>query len=85
MSPLLTITLHVNRWYWGVILLGMFSLASFLIYGVMENYIESPTLVSIETTDYPVHRIPFPALTICNLNKINNNSLPPDQREVFGR
>ncbi|XP_043206837.1 pickpocket protein 28-like [Amphibalanus amphitrite] len=74
-----------KRWYWGVIVLGTFCSASFLIYGVVDNYFRSPTLVSIETTDYPVHRIPFPALTICNLNKISNSSLPPDQQTVLGR
>ncbi|XP_043229967.1 sodium channel protein Nach-like [Amphibalanus amphitrite] len=59
--------------------------AGWLIFNVIDNFINSPTLISIDTTEYPIHKVPFPALTICNMNKINVNHIPPSQVEVFGR
>ena len=59
--------------------------AGYLIYKVIDNFINSPTLITIDTTEYPIHKVPFPALTICNMNKINIKHIPPNQTEVFGR
>ncbi|XP_037080240.1 sodium channel protein Nach-like [Pollicipes pollicipes] len=75
----------IKKCYWVIILLGMMAAAAYCIHGVVHNYITTPTLVSIESTDYPIHKILFPALTICNLNKVNNKNVPPKQVDVFGR
>ncbi len=32
---------------------------------------DSPTLMSLETTRYPLSKIPFPAVSICGVNKIS--------------
>ncbi|KAF0289288.1 Pickpocket protein 28 [Amphibalanus amphitrite] len=74
-----------KRCYWILVLLGMAITAGWLIFNVIDNFINSPTLISIDTTEYPIHKVPFPALTICNMNKINVNHIPPSQVEVFGR
>ena len=29
------------------------------------DWIENPVLISVETTDYPVEKIPFPTVTVC--------------------
>ncbi|XP_055600009.1 sodium channel protein Nach-like [Uranotaenia lowii] len=33
--------------------------------------VETPTVTVIESTNYDTYRVPFPAITICNLNKIS--------------
>ncbi|XP_055530563.1 sodium channel protein Nach-like [Wyeomyia smithii] len=33
----------------------------------------TPTITTIETTSYPIWNIPFPAVTICNINKIDKS------------
>ncbi|XP_053674694.1 sodium channel protein Nach-like [Anopheles nili] len=32
----------------------------------------TPTITTIETMTYPIWNIPFPAITVCNINKIDN-------------
>ncbi|XP_058066216.1 sodium channel protein Nach-like [Anopheles bellator] len=32
----------------------------------------TPTITTIETTTYPIWKIPFPAVTVCNVNKIDS-------------
>ena len=68
-----------------LILLSLAAMATYLIYKVIDNFVSTPTLISIDTTEYPIHKVPFPALTICNMNKININRIPPNQTDVFGR
>ncbi len=31
----------------------------------VPDWNENPVLISVETTDYPVERIPFPTVTVC--------------------
>ena len=37
---------------------------------ILNKYIESPTIISPNTTNYPIWNIYFPAVTICSNNKI---------------
>ena len=37
---------------------------------IMNKYIESPTIISPKTTNYPIWNIYFPAVTICSNNKV---------------
>ena len=36
---------------------------------VMARYVKSPVVVSSDSTPQPISAIPFPAVTICNMNK----------------
>ncbi|XP_046392144.1 sodium channel protein Nach-like [Ischnura elegans] len=36
-----------------------------------QRYSSSPTLVSLESTSHPVWSVPFPAVTLCNVNKVH--------------
>ncbi|PSN58038.1 hypothetical protein C0J52_02048 [Blattella germanica] len=42
-----------------------------LINKVWTQYSTSPTITSVENTHYPIWNIPFPAVTICNVNKVH--------------
>ncbi|XP_052859746.1 sodium channel protein Nach-like [Anopheles cruzii] len=37
-----------------------------------EQFRTNPTLTTIETTTFPVSMIPFPSVTLCNINKIHS-------------
>ena len=74
-----------HRFYWVTVLLGMVIASTVFIYRLASTYYFTPTLLSIDNTDFPVHRIRFPALTVCNMNKIDSRRMPPDQTQVLGR
>ncbi|KAK7862083.1 hypothetical protein R5R35_011499 [Gryllus longicercus] len=44
--------------------------AGTLIWEVWSRYRTSPTITGIETTHYPIWNVPFPAVTVCNVNKV---------------
>jgi len=52
-----------------VVLLGLIG-AGVMVCAHWENYVVNPTRISIETNYYPTWRLPFPALTLCNVNRI---------------
>ncbi|XP_069675732.1 sodium channel protein Nach-like [Periplaneta americana] len=45
--------------------------AILLINKVWTQYSTSPTITSVESTHYPIWNIPFPAVTVCQVNKVH--------------
>ena len=69
------------RIFWGLFFIGSIILAVFLMIPILNKYLESPTIISPNTTNYPIWNIYFPAVTICS-----NNKLMADQfRKVLKR
>jgi hypothetical protein len=52
-----------------VVLLGLIG-AGIMVCKQWEDYVGNPTRNSIDTNYYPTWRLPFPAVTICNVNHI---------------
>ena len=52
-----------------VIMLGLIG-AGIMVSTLWANYVDNPTRTSVETNYYPTWRLPFPALTLCNVNYI---------------
>lgn len=52
-----------------VVLLGLVG-ASFMVSNLWDRYVGTPTRTSVETNHYPTWRLPFPAVTLCNANRI---------------
>lgn len=48
-----------------------------LAYLLLYRYNISPTITTLETYSYPTWKIPFPAVTLCNVNKVRKSSLRP--------
>lgn len=44
---------------------------SFIIFDMTLEYQDSPTSITIETDKYPIQEINYPAISICNINKIS--------------
>jgi amiloride-sensitive sodium channel len=62
--------LFFNRVLWAiVVLLGVVG-ASFMVSSLWARYVGTPTRASVETNHYPTWRLPFPAVTLCNANRI---------------
>ena len=45
-----------------------------LINKVWMQYSTSPTITSIESTHFPIWNIPFPAVTLCQVNKVHRSA-----------
>lgn len=37
---------------------------------VWDRFQTTPTITTVETNNYPIWNVPFPAITICNINKV---------------
>ena len=62
--------LSVLRIFWTIIFCMGGFFASYFILGMWKKWVESPVYTSVETTSHHVSNIPFPAVTICSVNKI---------------
>ncbi|XP_053674695.1 sodium channel protein Nach-like [Anopheles nili] len=59
------------RFLWSVIALVSLGFTMMLGNSAWDQFRSNPTLTTIETTSYPVSLIPFPSVTLCNINKIH--------------
>ena len=49
--------------------------ACYFILALWDKWETSPVYVSVESTSYPIAYVPFPAVTVCSVNKIQENRL----------
>lgn len=63
-----------ERYLW--LLLSFFALiAAIILLWISWNWnAETPTTTVIESTNYPTFNLPFPSITICNMNKISRQA-----------
>ncbi len=52
-----------------------FVLCCLLIAPIYDKWQTSPTFTSINTTNYPVWNIPFPGVTVCSNNIVEEDKL----------
>uniref|UniRef100_A0A182FFS7 Uncharacterized protein n=1 Tax=Anopheles albimanus TaxID=7167 RepID=A0A182FFS7_ANOAL len=62
---------HLLRLVWGLFSLVGLGFTLMLTFSAWEQFRSNPTLTTIETTTFPVSMIPFPSVTLCNINKIH--------------
>lgn len=60
----------INHCIWYFLCLVGFVLAIYLIQLVLIKYTTTPTITTVETTNYPIWNVKFPAVTFCNINKV---------------
>lgn len=60
-----------ERWLW--IILSFFALiTAIILLWISWNWTaETPTTTVIESTNHPTYNLPFPAITICSMNKLS--------------
>ncbi|XP_058123048.1 sodium channel protein Nach-like [Anopheles ziemanni] len=60
------------RFVWSLFALVSLAFTLMLASSAWDQFRSNPTLTTIETTTYPVSLIPFPSVTLCNINKIHS-------------
>ena len=58
------------RILWVVSCIGSVIFCVTMIVPLVNKFDTDPTIISIEDTNYPVWKVPFPAVTICSNNKV---------------
>lgn len=67
-------------WFIAVFLCSI-AAASLLWYSLFLSS-ASPTVTVVESTHYPTYKIPFPAVTLCNVNKISKKAIVALAKEL---
>lgn len=62
-----------ERWLWVVVSFIALVTAVILLWISYNWTSETPTTTVIESTNYPTYNLPFPAVTICGMNKISKS------------
>lgn len=65
--------LTLARVAWAVISLCGIVFALVMMQLSWVRFKNNPTITTIETTTHPIWNIPFPAVTVCNINKIDKS------------
>ena len=60
---------------------GGFLLIGYLCYPIYEKWQDSPTILFLESTSYPIENIDFPGITICSNDKVMNWQLKEAMKE----
>jgi amiloride-sensitive sodium channel len=58
------------RLLWSAVCIICVTVATIMMRIVWFRFNNSPTVTTVETTTYPIWNIPFPAVTLCNNNKV---------------
>lgn len=67
--------------FWSLICLGAFGMFIFQAYGLFTLYLSRPVSTSVKITFEK--QLPFPSVTICNLNMIRNEAMPSQVKEAL--
>ncbi|XP_054287743.1 pickpocket protein 28-like [Macrosteles quadrilineatus] len=65
----------IHRFGWGIVFLLTVVGAVISITGSYFSFVESPVVMTVDTSSYHMSNIPFPAVTVCNVNKMKRSSV----------
>ena len=63
-----------EKFIWILLCIGSAALCFFLIQPVVQKFIDSPTITTVASTNFPIWNIDFPAVTICSNIKVANSN-----------
>lgn len=63
----------VERVFFGISFIMVTVLAAYFISNVYQKWKDSPVIVGLNPVSFDVKDIPFPAVTICNMNQVKKN------------
>ena len=77
---------HPTNWfensYWVIFVVGSWATGIGLIAATLLWYLASPLIVTINADPISISEVPFPAFTICNMNKVLKSKVEMIDREV---
>lgn len=59
------------RFMWAIVHILSLSGLSYIIVDTLSIYSHKPLITSLYDTIYPVDKVPFPGIAICNINRIS--------------
>lgn len=68
--------------FWFVAVVICSCIAGLLLWYSLYLSSDTPTVTVVESTHYPTYRIPFPGVTVCNVNKISKKAINALAREL---
>ncbi|XP_046634570.1 pickpocket protein 28-like [Daphnia pulicaria] len=68
-------TTLMERIFWIILFLVGLFFALFFAWNLWDKWVQSPVLITIQTVNYPIKSYPFPAVTICSVNKVSTRAL----------
>ncbi|XP_046649315.1 pickpocket protein 28-like isoform X2 [Daphnia pulicaria] len=65
----------LKRVMWTLVFLAGIFFSGYYCWQMWKKWEDSPVLMSLDSNRYPLKNIPFPAVTICNVNKVSKTKL----------
>jgi len=65
----------LSRFMWVLVFFAGLSFSGYFCFQMWQKWDESPVLTSLDSNYFPLANIPFPAVTICNVNKVSKKKL----------
>ncbi|KAI9565143.1 putative amiloride-sensitive sodium channel [Daphnia sinensis] len=65
----------LKRVMWTLVFLAGIFFSGYFCWQMWNKWVDSPVLMSLDSNRYPLKNIPFPAVTICNVNKVSKTKL----------
>ena len=69
------------RIFWSLVCMGAFGMFIYQGVGLLKQFFSKPVSTTVSVTFEK--RLPFPAVTICNLNMIRNDAVPQEVKDVL--
>lgn len=63
-----------SRLFWYVVQLCAIGAAGYIFFFALDGFVSKPTFTSLESVDHPIWEIPFPAVSVCSVNKISRKA-----------
>ncbi|XP_049877884.1 pickpocket protein 19-like [Pectinophora gossypiella] len=69
--------------FWTVIFCVSFGTGWYFLHYTWSGTLNKPFIVTTETSEYPIGQIDFPAIAVCNINRISKKALSKFAAEVY--
>lgn len=63
----------IERIFFGLSFLMVFCLASYFISNIYQKYLNNPVIIGMDPVSTNIKDIPFPAITLCNMNQVKKS------------
>ncbi|XP_045486853.1 sodium channel protein Nach-like [Pieris rapae] len=72
-----------QRLTWAVIFMIMAAAMVYFLHSVWYESLGNPLVVTMESSTYPISKINFPAVAICNINRISTRALIDYTKKIY--
>ena len=60
----------IPRSFWAVVVLASLCAAAFFCHGATTEWLDSTTLITVDSVSASLNKVVFPAITVCNQNQV---------------